>query len=372
MKSALLTFFILFSSCLAFAGRAVSFEETQQLQNSALIDRLNLILAQRVSLLKNCSAFDFHAKAVPLTGYLSRTSLESPEILSQQRKIIYELIGGIKNSLSVEQKCRGTAQIQSIRQPFFFSENTENVRNPLNRLWWKSLEPSCYRVRLKGELSNVDSNACFAGDRLVLKQFEKLQKPLTPTSLDYSYALLAKLSRTVIGGELKLEEAFLEEFQQDNPALLLSALTVMGSSGPSGLTGWLQGIEDRLLVQDLNSPKSKEQIFAEFSDLQTAKYNYMVFRSLVDKNQIKITLYGYSVNDWNRHNIMAAFLGCSQKASFGAKTASLVYLTGMAYEAKDFVSHLKEGVGFLRSRQNFKEDTNRYKLAGAFGYSICK
>lgn len=370
MRKALILFFVVL---IPWVGKTqgTSYGQTLRLQNSALIDRLNLILGERIKSLQRCEDPAFHQKARAMYSYLKEADLNHEELVKQQKNILWSLLDLLRHSRDFEQRCLGSAQIRSIRKPFAFSNNTENQNNPLNRLWWKTLEPSCYKIRLKGELHHVDGNACFAGDRVVVKTFEKLQVDLIETSLRYSYSLLADLSKTPLQGDLNLENSYFNEFQSNNPTLLLSALAAIGSSGPSGLTGWLQGIEDRLLIQDLNSQLNNEQILRRFTDLQTAKYNYIVFRDTADRYKIKLKIYGQEMSSWSRHNVMAAFLGCSLRGSFDTKTPGLVYLTGVAYEAKDFISHLKEGVSLKASQKNFIDDTNRYKVSGLFGYHLC-
>jgi hypothetical protein len=158
---------------------------------------------------------------------------------------------------------------------------------------------------------------------------------------------------------------------QERPQLLFNLIAAIGSSGPSGLTGWLQGLEDRMLIGDLNAGLSNEKIYQRFSDFQHAKFNYILFRGLLDEKKIQMKMYGLDVSAWNRHNFMAAFIGCANGKTFRERTSTLVYLTGVAYEAKDFISHLREGVGFKDSKENFNVDSHRYAESGQFGYEHC-
>lgn len=370
MKRCLITFLLLMSPWFAQA-KGVTYPQLKIMQNSALIDRLNLILENRLELLKACDDGGFKKSAQSLNQYLNSKDLSDIEITARQDQILNLQLNYLRASRTLEMKCLGTSEIKSTKKPFPFSKNTENQSNPINRLWWKTLEPSCYKIRLKGNLKGVDTNACFAGDRVLLNAFERLQKDPAEVSLRYSYSLLSDLEHTSPGAVFDLEKSFFNEFNTDNRQLLMAILGAISTSGPSGLTGWLQGLEDRLLVRDLNSKKSNVQILKHFADLQEAKYNYILLRDLADQYHVKIHLYGQDVSSWNRHNMMAAFLGCSLGPGFEKKTPALIYLTGVAYETKDFFSHLKEGVSLKASEQNFVEDTTRYRVSGSFGYNLC-
>lgn len=371
MKQVLLLAFLFVLPWQSFA-KEVTYLESVYMQDSALIDRLNVTLKSRIQLLNKCQDTEFLNYAQTLTSSIDQAKFDDPAFQVRQKKTIGFLLDTLKKSKSVEASCLGKpGNILSIRKVFFFSQNSENLKNPLNRLWWKTLEPACYKIRLRGNLNNVDGNACFAGDRLMNASFDKLEVDGVRASLQYSYALLAAAAIEAEGGELNLEKVFQDEFMQERPKLLFTLIAAIGSSGPSGLTGWLQGLEDRMLISDINAGLSNEKIYQRFSDFQHAKFNYIVFRGMLDQKKIQMKMYGTDVSAWNRHNFMAAFIGCANGKTFGERTSSLVYLTGVAYEAKDFVSHLREGAGLKASKENFNVDSNRYAESGQFGFDQC-
>src|SRR6476661_2281417 len=133
-------------------------EQTRVLHNAALIDRLSLVLEDRLNLLSKCSDETFNDKALALTKEIKQSDLYNPQVVSKQYSHLLSLLTTLRQSKQIEKKCLGTSEIKSIRQAFKFSENTENRENPLNRLWWKTVAPSCYKIRLQGTLGKVDSN----------------------------------------------------------------------------------------------------------------------------------------------------------------------------------------------------------------------
>jgi hypothetical protein len=133
----------------------------------------------------------------------------------------------------------------------------------------------------------------------------------------------------------------------------------------------MQGIEDTLLMKDLNDPQlTPLEIYSNFKTLQKAKLSYLVFRELATKNKVKIRVFGNPIDLWNRHNFMAAFLGCRENAQLDQVTYMILNV-GSAYETKDFISHIQEGLSFKVSAENFKIDTLRYLEGAQVGWQIC-
>lgn len=341
------------------------------MQTTALLERLALTLKNKMNDLKSCHDLEFLKTAETLLQNIEFDSLNKSQNFLKQKKLVSSFLDTLKKSKDISLKCGRNSEIKSIRKPLVFAKNSGNVQNPLNQLWWKALEPACYEVYQKGNFNQVDGNACFAGDRVIMSRLFSFDEDPIDTSLRFSFALLASLANAESGSEIDIEKVYFLEFPNGSKPHFLTLLAAISTSGPSGLTGWLQGLEDRLLIRDLNLKLSNEQILKNFEDLQEAKFNYIIFRDLIDRQKITLKLQSHRVNQWNRHNMMALFLGCNLRKSFESQTKLLVWITGIAYELKDFVSHLKEKLSMQEAYANYAVDTERYRVSGAIGYDFC-
>lgn len=372
MKTLVFSFLILLP--LLLTAREVNYSELKELQRIALIDRLGLILDSRKEIYQKCAGVEDKKRIEQWAEFTAKANFN----LAKNRVRLYEniknLIEEIKYSKNLSTNCKLNKShtiVKSIRKHFILSKNTE-TNNILNNSWFRQLEPACFKIRQKGNLKSVDQNACFAGDRIIYFNAKKHNFDIVLSALNLSYSLLAQIASASEGQRLNIEDAYFSEFKNSNKLIFFTILAAISTSGPSGLTGWLQGLEDRLLVEDLNSNLDTEEIIERFEKLQLAKFNYIKYRELASKHRIKLSLYSYDVSEWNRHNTMALFLACSKRNQFGSQTVPLVYSTGLIYEAKDFISHLQDGVDVKLSKANFSQDTNRYQESGMIGYNLCK
>lgn len=350
----------------------MSYTQVVQLQNAALIDRLGLILQSREKNYSTCGSLEDQQRFSNWNKFLLNSTKLEAKLIAEQKKIINSLINEVRYSQKISFNCLPESiKIESIRTNFYFLKNSEKNTN-LDLFWGKELEPACYKVRIKGKLNQIDGNACFAGDRVIYSNLKKNHINIYKDALDFSYSLLGLLAGSTDRAVINIEDAFFNEFQSESREMFFTLLASISTSGPSGLTGWLQGLEDRLLIQDLNSNASSEEIYENFKALQLAKFNYIKFRDLSDQHKIELKLYGTNINSWNRHNLMALFLGCAENKKFEEMTPALIKWSGIFYELKDFISHLKEGDSLKSAKQNFSEDTNRYLVSGQIGYNLCK
>jgi hypothetical protein len=222
-----------------------------------------------------------------------------------------------------------------------------------------------------GSFREKENNACFAADGLILQDVRSLKLRIPDDALKFSQGLYDALLLQPVRGSLDLFAVFAQQFPGLPPQAMFTLLASFTTSGNSGLTGWLQGVEDGLLMADLNNPQLQSlAVYTRSKQLQSAKIMYQKMRTLSDRFEIKLQLFGQDITAWNRHHFMAAFLGCRSTQPM-AETVHKVHRIGMGYESKDFVFHLLEGVRMNDARENFKTDSNRYREGATLGYQAC-
>jgi hypothetical protein len=230
--------------------------------------------------------------------------------------------------------------------------------------WIRRLDPRCFSPRVKGYFNFKETNACFAGDGIILKFFRAVGNDPYVAASEFAATMAKTMVETPKGGVFDFDQVYSDKLDWQ----ILTLLAAVGSSGNSGNVGWLKGLEDRLLRIDL-ATLDFDSIYLNFKMLQQAKINYQLARQISDQNHIRLKLNGVFIDDWVRHNVMAAFLGCVAYSGFDQW---LIYGTGIGYESRDFMSHIeKENWTTKAAIQNFIQDTNRYRISSKVGYRYC-
>ena len=243
------------------------------------------------------------------------------------------------------------------------------------------LDPRCDKAALPDyKTGHADTNPCTAGYAMVLKRMKDSGKEIFPSYLEsaaeidlYLGQLQAQVSSAPLNGEISLlnlnshnpvGEASLRLRQLSNLAFLFTSYgSRIGMSSPYGDAFWMM---------PLKGNGSLFSGYAQYFNFMNRKDQfYQILREAKSK-KLKIKMSNVIVNEWNRHNYMAAFLACEYHQRGLGKLAHLIPdALGIAYESNDFISHLKDGVSFNNSVQNFKEDTARYREGSAFGEKYC-
>ena len=235
------------------------------------------------------------------------------------------------------------------------------------------VKPYCFKPERSGS-GVFEDFACLAGDAL-------LDKTLRPAYDKHRYGLLVAFSAILLqqtmaakeGSSIDLYQTHKTAMTQPSSANFLATLAAVGSSGNSGLTGYLQGLEDRWLIEDISLNLPTNEVYSHYLELQKAKIFYQFARQFAEKKKIRLSVGVKDISRWNRHNMMAAYLGCSLSAKNSpALVQRYVSMIGAGYESRDFVSHLSRGNSWKSSSKNFDEDTRRYQQSVQAGISWCK
>lgn len=236
-----------------------------------------------------------------------------------------------------------------------------------------ALRPHCFQSLRRGLAGFYENHACFGGDIAMNADLERAFGASKPSMVANAAELLARAALDATPGS-RLD--ILSTLSDLSPGLsnrdAMALLAATGTSGNSGMTGWMQSLEDRWLIEGLLSNLPLKAVYQNTMLLQSAKANYIGLREIVDSKKLMLTLGTRLINRWNRHNLMAAYLACHFSHLPKTDVTSVIAKIGVGYESKDFVSHLVSGVSLKTSIENFNQDTERYRSAGAAGYELCR
>lgn len=363
------------------AGADISLKDLSQMEDVAIWDRLSLMEELQVRRTSTCRHPE--AAAFRQAWWNRLGSGEGPRITqsaAETKATVLLQIQRLLDSKKLQKLCQRISKespIISIRQTFrrppglgtLCDGKGSDCGRRLSQ-WYEDFSPACYQIRQRGELSSIDGNACFAADGMVLNSLARQDMDPLIDGIEWAAALLkASLAEPKA---VDIWVVFQSVFPEGTPQQMLALLASFSTSGNSGLTGWLQGIEDRLLIRWLNENMTANDVYERIKLLQTVKITYQKFRTVMDERKLRLRVRGVAIDDWNRHNMMAAFLGCENQMQDQEVTLRLVLLIGQAYEAKDFISHLLEGMHWEPAVRNWREDTDRYRQSGQIGYRLCQ
>lgn len=250
------------------------------------------------------------------------------------------------------------------------------------------LDPWCVQTVSKSYTGYHESNPCFAGTSLTLSAVTSRRKNMSPELVDQMERFVVGLSSQVDSAppasEIDLWKKFNDYGTPDGNSssnvmlgkkfarrTFLAVLSILSTSNTSA-AGYVDGYGDFSWRSTLRQTSSPDAAFQAF---ERRKSLIDLFSTLAKKSQakgIRLTVNHSDTANAYRHNVTSAFLAC-QYAVRGEKSLALIVpsLAGIAYEAKDFESHLREGVSLERSIENFRVDTERYVSAAKWGSEFC-
>ncbi|QLY24245.1 hypothetical protein [Bdellovibrio sp. KM01] len=354
----------------SLSAASISLRDLDKMEDVALADRLQRTLIIQYQLIAACEKqSSLSAQFLWQTYPLLQSDLVESATDQERRDGIIKLISAIQQSRSVPVACLKaipSQKVSSVRKLLLVppSLNGDTLR------FYKELSPACFPVASKGSFQEKENNACFAGDRMIMKDLEQQSLSVHADTLKFANELFLTANTAKSQDSIDLFNVYLKVARPDVKKMF-TLLAAFSTSGNSGLTGWLQGVEDAALVKDLNDRAlSATEVYSNFKFLQAAKMSYQVFRQISDEKKLKLTLFGNSFDKWNRHNVIAAYLGCREQGAEEQVVANVSRI-GLGYESKDFIAHLRQGISWNSSVANFKQDTQRYRDGALLGYQAC-
>ncbi len=371
-------------------SQAVSLEKLDLYEDLALIDRLHQIQSRSEDLLHQCGLAKNSVQSLLTHKAIYRAeklgTVEGRQFVKDG--ILYK-IKTIREAIPQIIQCHGLKFTQLDEMMVLSPRQPLPLQNALRLICLKlpgstscvqevgqmlsDLRPHCFQS-LRTGLGNInEKHACFAGDRPMDAALTKVYKDDKQKQVFiYADLLYQKSLESAASSQIELGDILKVSNNSDNASELMSLLAAISTSGNSGLTGWMQSLEDRWLIEGLMGTEDPKVVFGEFRLLQQAKIRYQVARDKIEQKKIKLLLNGHDVSQWNRHNFMAAFLGCHYSNINPKTVINFIKALGLGYESKDFISHWLEGISMKDSLENFRADTDRYADSGKIGIEICR
>jgi hypothetical protein len=218
-----------------------------------------------------------------------------------------------------------------------------------------------------------DGNPCFAGEIPILAALRDSGNKIGRSyfgSAAETDSFLAKLDTAASSGNrvIDLEKLF---SAKTDPRDLLAIMTYLYAAGTSEL-GWVDGFGESFWRSTLDQGSSGRTALAVYSTWLGRKDRFVVIRKETHARGLELRLFGHGVERWNHHEFISAFLACNYRARGEKLLARTVpEALGVAYESRDFVSHMKEHDGWKASEQNFITDVSRHEEGGHFGRLAC-
>lgn len=380
-----------FGTCfLANQSQAISLEKLDLYEDLVLVDRLQQIQNRQSELLNSCaSSLPTDFRSIPSHQALYR--IENFESISARQFLkdhIQIKIKSIRSLIPPIIQCHGLKFSQLDKMMILSPRKNLSLQSVLHGVCLKTLrnadcfqqvqkmlndlQPHCFESIRTGLANITENHACFAGDKAMDTALSKAFADDKHRQVFIYADVLYKEAQRTQAPQLELAHVFPELLAEEKSADLMALLVALTTSGNSGLTGWIQSLEDRWLIADLVSAKEIPAVMANFKFLQQGKIRYQVARDILEKKKIKLLLKGHDVSHWTRHNFMAAFLGCHFSQMNSNVVINFIKALGIGYESKDFVAHWLEGISMKESVENFRTDTHRYVESGQVGIELCR
>ena len=169
-----------------------------------------------------------------------------------------------------------------------------------------------------------------------------------------------------------LRTQFIKQTTPSERLKFLSMLTFLYTAGGSRV-GMSTPYGDTFWKSPLRLGLSPEYAYYQYMYWMNRRDAFKSDLEVAQHKNVVLTLGNTNIHSWNHHNMISAFLACDYETRGMNSIAKLVpEALGVAYESKDFVSHLKDGLGWKKSAQNFEQDTDRHRVGAVFGYRYCR
>ncbi len=356
--------------------------------DQVFLNRLNWILGHYETSLRECALrIPFKEAITPATTALSiRKSIGSSIRSEAWADPVYQALALIAQAESYDSSGGGvcTPEIQAARKRIEHAERKKfapfvKAIQATAPKEYKSiaskLDPHCSLPVAPNSQGYVDSNPCFAGDRLV---FERI----APFILSHE-SFVSAFDRTVQGladgSVLDLwrlylaQERFANDWAFDERMKFLGFLA-FGMSSATSSAGYVDGYAEQAWREKM---PDVGEAYRNYHGYKRIKSQFSSTWNLALKKEIRIQVNGLDWDGVNRHEAMAAFLAC-ELATDDVTLAThllprvLTQSMGVAYESKDLLSHLRDGVSLKNSLNGFQVDTSRYERGYRRGIHFCR
>lgn len=338
---------------------------------------------------------DFATAGLIKCGQTNRAKLFQGETALVPLMKIYSDTMGLKNKGLCRQEIEDSFAKLSAKEKRFFNPIQNYIArktwfylgtaaNEAFTALWAQLDPTCvisdavsYKTKKKG------SNPCFAGAHLLNESFIPHHSFQKIDLLKEVAILLIALKQGLepINGKPTNLDLWKFFWPDADPILkrsasskeaFLAALSFMTAVAPT-VVGFVDIMPDIYVRKQLEAGIPPEEALQNYHTLMRLRDAAGTLLDLHAKAGTQLFIYNQSLKNWNRHNFMSAFLTCHFKNSgYDLDAITLTELLGIAYEAKDFLSHIGSNrMSIQSSIQNFKTDTARYRASSTWAFGFC-
>jgi hypothetical protein len=265
-------------------------------------------------------------------------------------------------------------RIGSVAKFWLCSGLTSSVCEKQIDLLREQLDPHCATRVIREENMGLETNPCFAGDKLVAQVLWGRGIALRDDLKASIDTYLLAFYHGVEGAKPKDSLDYLNYAPATvDPLSFLALLTLLHASSTSN-SGYVDGFGDFIWMSVLNSGESPELAVELYDALKRRRDLFRDILTWAAAKSLRLTMLGRNnVTTADRHDFVSAFLGCYfEKAHDHLGAVWIPWILGHGYEAFDFVSHRRAGTSFKRSIENFEIDTRRYVEGAAWGSDWCR
>jgi len=249
------------------------------------------------------------------------------------------------------------------------------------------IDPHCFTPNERnwtadGSQGYFDANPCYAADRYIdgaITADHRMNSSLTTQGLQSFVYLLGnqiqeKIARkeTSIDLAATFKSAGVQATGLASPKMMMGYLAYLYGAEKS-LVGRVDSYADEAWQSALREGLSPNDARKLYNERKRLLDFFRDVRELALSKKMRLTIGGTDVSTYHRHQFTAAYLACHYQSSGDERMArSMPRMIGVAYESKDFVSHIREGLSFADSRKNFSQDTSKYSEGGRLGIAVCR
>lgn len=381
-------FFILFTSFSSLAARPAE-EVLSESNYKVLSGRIYIMLKYRLQGLNSCD-FENHNELYHAFKKLSVYSEKKEDVLRYLDLYYqsYKTTDACKKSLDLEELKFHTKEREKFKSFYFFIDSlcekdksanaiyeARTCKSELKRILTE-LNPHCISTQVDYDKKFHDNFECMVGDILIGRYLYTNSVPtesfITDTKqffLNYwniSHSKSAESDGIELYSIYKMDKVDSIELRKK----FLATITMLFTSTHS-LSPYLKGFQDYFWRRKLFETGESEKALEIYNSARMLIDEFRTINRIILSKKTKVTILEQPISDLNRHNFMAMFLTCHYNKQPNYIKKGLPLMLGYAYESLDFGSHLKEGDTLKLAVENFKVDTDRYKLGVKLGVSFC-
>lgn len=381
-----LGWFLLFSTSISFAEKS-SVEILSENNYKVLSGRVYAILSYRFQKLDECPR-ETHQNLYDRYQKLAKYTDSKDEAVKylQLYHDSYQTDGNCKKALDQGELMFHHMERKKFSSFYFFIDKLCSKENSSEFIYegkdcktelkkvLQDLNPHCISTQIDYNKKYQDNFECMVGDYLIGKiLYHSYATPEEFVSKTKEFFLnYWNISFTQTSSPIELFNVYTLK-QPDSLAIrktFLATMTMLLASTQS-LSPYIKGFHDYFWRKKLFESHDAVAAIELFNSAKLLVDEFKTIHPVIQSKQKSILFLGQPTSALNRHNYMATFLTCQYSDQPDSIRKGLPLLLGYAYESLDFISHLKEGDTLKIAADNFREDTNRYKLGVKLGYSFC-